>query len=281
MRKNMIQDIAPHQFSNEFLANTMIRKNDFVFHFHEKTVLLKSKGNKFYLPRKNDFIGFNENTKSTFLFQLNGTSCFLVSDDLSNYDSSIQFEDINFFRYTKQREIAFATTVAFHLFNWYAENQFCGKCSAKMSHKSDERAMECTGCSHVAYPKVSPAIIVAIICKDKLLLAHNANFPNNWYSLVAGYVDVGETLEQTVKREVMEEVGIDVTDIRFYASQPWSLSGSLMIGCIAHADDKQKIVVDGKEIEHADWFTRDDLPNYPPTASIAGEIIEKFEKGEL
>jgi NAD+ diphosphatase len=111
-------------------------------------------------------------------------------------------------------------------------------------------------------------------------MAKGANFRGDFYSLVAGYADIGETLEDAVIREVKEEVGLDVTDIRYYSSQPWPLSSSMMIGFIAHADDRQPIVIEKKEISDAAWFTRDQLPNHPPAAiSIAGEMIEKFRNG--
>ena len=141
--------------------------------------------------------------------------------------------------------------------------------------------MVCPACNTVVYPKISPAIIVAIRSNDKILLANNANFAANWYSLVAGFVDVGETLEETVRREVKEEVGLDVWNIRYYGSQPWELSGSMMIGFIADADENQPIQTDDKEITHAAWFTRDNLPNHPKNVSIAGEMIEQFARGEL
>ncbi len=131
------------------------------------------------------------------------------------------------------------------------------------------------------YPKISPAIIVAIINGDKILLANNNNFRSNWYSLVAGYADIGESLEETVKREVKEEIGIDVTNIKYYKSQPWPFSGSMMIGFFAYADKAQAIQVDNKEISHAAWYKRGSLPNHPTNLSIAGEMIDLFENNQL
>lgn len=131
------------------------------------------------------------------------------------------------------------------------------------------------------YPKISPAIIVAIVCGNNILLARGSNFRGSWYSLIAGYADVGESLEDTVKREVKEEVGLDVRNIRYYKSQPWPLSGSMMIGFVAEADDHQPVSVDRREIAEAAWFTRGRLPEYSMRLSIAGEMIEKFDKGEL
>jgi NAD+ diphosphatase len=165
--------------------------------------------------------------------------------------------------------------------NWYLQNRFCGTCGSRTEAKPDERAIVCPTCHTVVFPKISPAIIVAILCNDKILLAHNANFQGNWYSLVAGYVDIGESLEETVRREVKEEVGLDVKNVRYYKSQPWPFSGSMMIGFIAEADDKQPVRPDGVEISEAQWFSRGNLPNHPPTLSIAGEMINQFEMGFL
>ena len=138
-------------------------------------------------------------------------------------------------------------------------------------------------CNSVYYPKISPAVIVAVLNEDKLLLANNANFRSGWFSLIAGYADVGETLEETVRREVKEEVGLDVGNIRYYKSQPWALSGSLMIGFIAEVLDKtQPIQTDGHEITNAEWFSADNLPEHPSAEiSIAGEMIELFKNGKL
>jgi len=191
------------------------------------------------------------------------------------------YKEINFFRLAKQQEIAWVTIAGFHLRNWYADNRFCGKCGSRTEHKHDERALICPVCGAVVYPKISPAIIVAIISNDKLLLARNTNFPGAWYSLIAGYADVGESLEETLRREVMEEVGLDVKSIRYYKSQPWPLSGSMMIGFVAEADEDQPIQIDHNEIAEAAWFSRGNLPNHSSTISIAGEMIEKFERGEL
>lgn len=277
----MIQEILPHQFDNLYLAEATIHEEDFILHFNDNTLLLKSIGDEFELPQKKDFPEISDQTEYTFLFTLNDHSCFLVWDKLQAGGPHLSFQEINFFRKVGRREIAWVSLVGFQLRNWYAQNKFCGACGTKTQHKPDERALICPNCKTVVYPKVSPAIIVAIVCKDKILLARNTRFPGAWYSLVAGYVDVGETLEEALVREVHEEVGVDVWNIRYYKSQPWPLSGSMMIGYIAEADDKQPIVIDEKEIAEAEWFTRGNLPEHPSTISIAGEMIEKFDRAEL
>ena len=277
----MIQDIFPHRFSNHYLANGSIGETDYIFHYQENTLLLKANGEEFEIPQKKDFSEFSVEMKFVFLFSLNEVPCFLVWDDLKADESQFVYKDISFFRTTHQKEIAWVTLVGLHLRNWYIQNKFCGKCGSMTQHKPDERAMVCPSCSTVFYPKISPAIIVAIISNDKILLARNANFVGNWYSLIAGFVDVGETLEETLIREVKEEVGLDVRNIRYYKSQPWALSGSMMIGYVAEADENQPICIDGIEITDAAWFSRGNLPGHPSNISIAGEMIEKFERGEL
>jgi NAD+ diphosphatase len=277
----MIQEIFPHRFNNHYLANKTIGKTDFVLHYRGNSLLLKTNGDELELPRKNDFPEITGQTESTFLFTLDDVPCFLVWDSIEASEPRFVYKEINFFRTISQPEIAWISIAAFHLRNWYSEHKFCGKCGAKMQHKPDERAMMCPDCHTVFYPKISPAIIVAIICRDKILLARNTNFPGAWYSLIAGYVDVGETIEETVTREVKEEVGLDVRNIRYYKSQPWPLSGSMMIGFVAEADETQPITIDNNEIADAAWFAKGTLPNHPSAISIAGEMIEKFEKGEL
>lgn len=278
----MIQDILPHQFNNHYLANNHIGENDFILCYKERSILLKSVNDEDVIPRKKDFPHISEKTDLLFLFTLNNVSCFLyTTENFDNIESQLNFNDINILRNIQALEQAWIGIVGFHLSNWYLHNKFCGKCGSIMQHKMDERALECSSCKALVYPKISPAIIVAIKSNDKILLARNAQFAGNWYSLIAGYTDIGETLEETVLREVKEEVGIDVKNIRYYKSQPWPFSSSLMIGFIAEADENQPITIDKKEIAEAAWFSRDNLPNYPANISIAGEMIEKFKKGEL
>lgn len=277
----MINEIFPHRFNNQFIAANNIQEDDFIFHYSEKSLLLKLNGDGVELPRKRDVLGILNTTKSTFLFWLNDVRCFLIWDGPKIVTKQFCYKETSLFRNLKPQELAWVGIVGFQLMNWYAQNKFCGRCGSKTKEKSDERAIICLDCNASVYPKISPAIIVAIVSKNRILLAHNANFLANRHSLVAGYVDIGESLEEAVIREVKEEVGLDVSNIQYYKSQPWPFSGSLMVGFFAQADDRQPICVDNKEITEAAWFERGNLPDFPPKISIAGEMIEKFEKDEL
>ncbi|MEG1254778.1 NAD(+) diphosphatase [Clostridium sp.] len=162
-----------------------------------------------------------------------------------------------------------------NILNWDKKTKFCGKCGAPTHNSETERAKVCNSCSNIIYPILCPAIIVGITKEDKLLLAHNRGFKGGMYSVIAGFVDPGESLEECVKREVFEEVGIRVKNIRYFGSQPWSFPNSLMVGFFAEYESGE-IKVDGSEIAKANWFTKDNLPTLPGRASIARSIIDKF-----
>lgn len=277
----MIQEIFPHRFNNQYLADKNIGEKDYILHYNGNSLLLKSSGNEFEIPQKKDFSEISEKTESTFLCILDDVPYFLIWDDLKAAEPRLVFKGINFFRTIKRQEIAWISIVGFHLMNWYTQNKFCGKCGTRTQHKSDERAVICPDCNSTVFPNIAPAIIVAIICNNNILLARDTKFSGNWYSLIAGYVDVGESLEETVIREVKEEVGLEIKNIRYYKSQPWPLSGSMMVGFIAEANENQSISIDHKEIAEAAWFGKGNLPKHPTNLSIAGEMIERFEKGEL
>ncbi len=164
---------------------------------------------------------------------------------------------------------------ALQLIRWDYIHQFCTRCGSRADTRNEEGAQICNNCGYLCYPRISPAVIVAVLKGDRLLLAHNRRFPGKRYSVIAGYVETGETLEDCVKREIREEVGIEVKNIRYFGSQSWPFTSSLMVGFTAEyaAGD---ISVDNSEIEHADWFSGDSLPDIPDKVSIARQMIDWF-----
>lgn len=141
--------------------------------------------------------------------------------------------------------------------------------------------MRCPVCGQVNYPMIAPAIIVALTCGDSILLAKNATSPWKHYGLVAGYVEVGETLEQAVRREVMEEVGLPVRDLRYIGSQPWGVCGSLMCAFQGETDSSLPLKIQRSELADAKWVSRDQLAAPERTVSVALEMIERFRQGRL
>ncbi|OPY80236.1 MAG: NADH pyrophosphatase [Syntrophorhabdus sp. PtaU1.Bin153] len=164
---------------------------------------------------------------------------------------------------------------AMHIIDWDRTDQYCGRCGTKNELKTGERAKVCPACNVLSFPRISPAVIVLVEKGRKVLLARAARFTQDWYSVLAGFVEPGETLEDVVRREVKEETGIDVKDIRYFGSQPWPFPDSLMVAFTAKYADGE-IQVDGNEIVEARWFEYDKLPNIPGKISIARALIDWF-----
>ncbi len=164
---------------------------------------------------------------------------------------------------------------AVQLVDWHLTHQHCGRCGAATIDHPQDRAKLCEDCGHIAYPRLSPSIIVLVHKGDELLLARNAAWPNGMFSTLAGFVEPGESIEQTVHREVYEEVGIQVTNLRYLGSQSWPFPNSLMLGF--HAEYKSgEFVLQDEENAEAHWFKPDDLPNMPPATAISRWLIDDF-----
>lgn len=173
---------------------------------------------------------------------------------------------------------------AVQLVAWDRTHHYCGQCGSLTENQPHERAKLCPRCGLTSYPRLSPAIIIAVTRHmpegDRLLLARNHRFPSGRYSVIAGYVEPGETLEECAQREVCEEVGIDIRDIRYFGSQPWPFPNSLMIGFTAEYEGGE-ISLEGSEIAEAGWFAADALPGLPPKMSIARRLIDAFAASQL
>jgi NAD+ diphosphatase len=159
------------------------------------------------------------------------------------------------------------------LLEWDRTHRFCGACAALTVRETSERARRCPSCGLSAYPRISPAMMCLVTRGKQILLARNVNFPPNRYSALAGFVEAGESVEDAIHREVEEEVGIRVKDIRYFASQSWPFPNSLMIAYTAEYDSGE-LKPNGVEIAEADWFDRNNLPQLPPKVSIARALID-------
>ncbi len=178
--------------------------------------------------------------------------------------------------YAIMDEPLFAVAVrAYLIAQWARDNRFCGRCGAAASPAASERAMICPQCGLKSYPRIAPAVIVAVTKKDRLLLARARRFTRNIYSVLAGFVEPGESLEECIEREVREEVGIEIRDIVYFGSQPWPFPNSLMVAFTARYASG-RIRIDREEIDHAVWFKAGALPGLPPPMSIARSLIDWF-----
>lgn len=207
-----------------------------------------------------------------YLGELDGEPCFAV-------DGVIEGEPVSLRQLfgALPDEVFGIAGRALGLTAWDRDHRYCGRCGGETVRSTTERVRTCAQCRHGAYPRLSPAVIMLVERDGKALLARNARFTLPFYSTLAGFVEVGETLEETVAREVAEEAGVVVDNIRYFGSQPWPFTGSLMIGFTAQWASGE-IVADPTEIADAGWFGPDELPVVPPKLSIARALIDDFVK---
>ena len=192
-------------------------------------------------------------------------------------------ETLRVLRRTKPKEECYAGETAYHLYVWYRDNRFCGRCGERLEYSHQERAMICPSCGNVVYPKIAPAVIVGILnaSGDKIVMTRYAGREYKGHALVAGFCEIGETAEDTVRREVLEEVGLHVRNIRYYKSQPWGFDSNLLFGYYCTADEDEPIHMDDGELAKAVWVSRDEIGEEERNLSLTAEMIMHFkEKGD-
>ncbi len=211
-----------------------------------------------------------------YLGLLDGRHCYAADSENGMSPEGMSFQGLRSLFGMLDEELYKTAGFALQILNWDKISRYCGQCGAPLRDKHDERAKICPKCSLINYPRISPAVIVSVIRDNRILLAHSARFPSsNLYSVLAGYVELGESLEETIIREIREEVNIEVKNIRYFGSQPWPYSNSLMVAFTAEYAGGE-IRADNSEITDAGWFTADNLPSLPGWGSIARELTEYF-----
>jgi NAD+ diphosphatase len=247
------------------------------FIFSKGKLLIKLKNDTCAIPETPDLEKLkSEIIREQYLGALDSRPCYaaeLSGDDPK--DAGLTFKDLRLLFGVIEENLIWIAGRANQLVDWNSSHQYCGRCGKPTEDKADERAKFCPECGLINYPRLSPAVIVAVLKDDRILLGRNKRFKMPFYSVLAGFVEPGEALEECVKREIREEVGIKIKNIRYFGSQPWPFPNSLMIAFVAdHAGGE--ISVDGSEIVDAAWFAKDQLPQIPPRISIARQLIDWF-----
>ena len=219
----------------------------------------------------------------TYLFTVDDRPTFLLRSELAEDEipEGFAFMDIRTMRqaaYGPQHRL-FAAITAYQLSNWYRDNRFCGTCGHPTVHSETERAVRCTACGRTIYPRIIPAVIVGVLNGDRILLTKYAGRDFAHYALIAGFSEIGETFEETVRREVMEEAGIRVKNIRYYKSQPWGIVDDLLAGFYCDVDGDPTIHMDKNELKEAAWHTRDEIVLQPTDHSLTNEMMTRFKEG--
>ena len=212
-------------------------------------------------------------------FRLQEQNYFLCLGDSEAF-GDYGWEPVRQLRQLQSKEICFGIMTAWHLYCWYQNNRFCGSCGTPTLHDHKERMLRCPNCGNMIFPKISPAVIIAVTDGDRLLLSKYAGRAYTRYALLAGYTEIGETLEQTVAREVMEEVGLKVKNPRYYKSQPWGVDGNILMGFFCDLDGDDTIHIDAQELSMADWYDRHALPAQDDGISMTREMIRIFGEGK-
>lgn len=273
----MIQDIAPHKYNNQY-KNEKLTPGAGLIIIEEDQMLLHKEGNEISIPTTSDFPRVFEMRVEDvrFLYTIDEVPYFLLSGQKIQADEKWEYIDIKDLRGYEPMWIAFACTVGAQLNRWYQKNLFCGHCGSRTVHDKKDRAMYCPTCEQLIFPAIPPSVIVGIWDGDRILMTKYARGNYRKYSLVAGYAEVGESMEQTVMREVMEEVGLRVKNITYYKSQPWPISDTFLMGYFAELDGSDEITLQEDELAEATWFHRDEIPILQSHLSLTNEMIEVF-----
>ncbi len=268
----MIQDIGHHIYHNEYLPREP-EAGDVLLVFQEGRILANTTADD-----RIRFPGVEEagSQRLQFLFTVDNTAFFLGERAVEGYD----FQPIRCLRHCDPEYLGFAGMTAWHLYVWYSSHRFCGKCAAPLAHHKKLRALECPGCGNLVFPVIAPAVIVAVTKGDEILITRYAGREHKGIALIAGFCEIGERAEDTVHREVMEEAGVRVKNLRYFATQPWGFASNLLLGFFCELDGSDEIHMDTEELQYAQWVHRKDLPEPENLASLTATMIELFRQGK-
>lgn len=278
----MIQDILPMKFENAY-RNAEPELSSRVLGFGERTVYLEYGGEIAFLTyaKLKEHYGKvlkKETPKCVYLFSVGGEDYFLADIDKDVSIGNFAFYKMFDIRAMQPKEKVFAAATAWHLYMWYRDNQYCGRCAQKLVHNGTMRMLECPVCHNMVFPRIAPAVIVGVTDGDKILMTKYAGREYKRYALIAGFTEIGETAEETVKREVMEEVGLTVKNIRYYKSQPWGFDGNLLLGYFCELAGNAEIRLDKEELSVAEWVNYRSIPDDREKLSLTQEMMSYFKK---
>ena len=278
----MIQNIEPHEYRNEYRPQPP----------EDDSILLYYEGRKILIRTEDDeiaFLTFGEAKKYsseiwenyTYLFSIDGQRYYLADgidpDDFPEY----HLEDKQYFRSARPKYRQFAAVTGWQLYRWYQSRRYCGRCGEPMIQDEKERMMRCPQCGLMEFPKICPAVIIGLTHGNKILMSKYAGREFKKYALLAGFNEIGESIEETVRREVMEEVGLKVKNIRYYKSQPWSFTDTLLLGFFFELDGDDTITLDQDELALAEWFEREKMPVKEEDLSLTNEMMMAFKNGDV
>ncbi|OCN06328.1 hypothetical protein A4S06_01010 [Erysipelotrichaceae bacterium MTC7] len=272
----MLQDISPDILDNRYL-DKQVHDDAYVVQVSKQGILARQEGSQYTFYTYKELCdlqihlgvlvyGFAIASKDVFI-ALDWTPCKLAYTPLRKFMAH------------SSQVTSYAASTTYHLAQWYRQYRYCGHCGSQFHPATSERALLCDVCGNIEYPRINPAIIVGIIHEDELLLTKYAGRDYTRYALIAGFVEIGETIEEACAREVKEEVGLNIKNLRYYKSQPWGVSESILMGFYTEVDGSTNITLDEDELALAQWLKADAIGDNFSKDSLTGEMISNFKKG--
>ena len=272
----MLQDIAPRQYHVEYTPCAPSEESP-CFVFRGRKILETLRDGAVCLPAWRELR--DRAGEPRFLFRIDDDAFFQAELTGAEVPAGYDWRDLRGDRGGKTKTLHFAETTAYHLSVWYRDNRFCGRCGGETRQDAKERMLRCPNCGNMIFPRIAPAVIVAVTDGDRLLMTRYRGRPYKGLALIAGFNEVGETIEDTVRREVMEEVGLRVTDIRFCGSQPWGSEANLLLGFFARLEGSGEIRLDRAELSQAAWYAREEIDVACDDYSLTNHMMIAFKEG--
>ncbi len=289
----MIQDILPLHMENQY-ERKLPTPESRVMAFRDDRIFVKRGEPVDYLSYGElvEWCGEHkqEVPQTVYLFAVGAQDYFLAelpeafakeaSKEGGAYAGCVGYEFVRMFamRGKKPKEQVFAAATAWHLFVWYRDNRYCGRCAERLLHSDKLRMLKCPCCGNQVFPKIAPAVIVGVTSGEYILMTKYANREYKRYALIAGFTEIGETAEETVRREVFEEVGLSVKNIRYYKSQPWGFDANLLLGYFCELDDTGEICLDTEELATAEWVHYTEIKEDTEGLSLTREMMTVFRE---
>ena len=269
----MIQEIEPRHLDNQYRTASP-GPNAVALCFRGNDALVSLREEELVLPRWAQLeAGI---LRWVYLFRVDEEDYFLAElrEDFP-LPEGFFYDNLRAHRKLRPKHTVYAEMTAWHLCVWYRDNQFCGRCGKPTRHDAKLRMLSCS-CGNMIFPKICPAVIVGVVHEDRILLTRYANRGFKNYALVAGFTEIGETAEDTVRREVFEETGLRVKNVRYWHTQPWGIESDLLLGYFADLDGSAEITLDREELSMAGWYSRDELDIPADDVSLTNDMIRAF-----
>lgn len=283
--EKLIQEINP-RLDNQY-KNIKAQSTDKVLIYHDNDIFIKEDQGQINFPTVDEILAITDTNDLRYYFSIGADNYFgfeMTDAAISKLQSAMEPSGFTWHRMFSLRSMCpqdriMAAATGWHLHTWYRANRFCGVCGKPTIHDHKLRMVKCPACGNMIFPKLLPAVIVGVRNGDHIMLTKYRDREYTRYALIAGFVEIGESVEATVAREVMEEVGLKVKNITYYKSQPWGFDGDILMGYFCDVDGDVEITMDESELSKACWMHYSQVPEYD-NLSLTSEMMKYFRHNQ-